>query len=128
MRKAMPCHKLTDQSDMRFGRGLGGTSAMTKAGAFIVIALLFSVVAVFPGCASEQTKTTQSTTTANTLAQPQATSTTTASTPAQPQTTTTTETTKTERPDSVLGATAHAVATVILFPFRLIGDAVGLIV
>jgi hypothetical protein len=125
----MLCHKLTDQSDIRFGGGLGGTNAMTKAGTFIAIALLFSAVVVFPGCASEQTKTTQSTTTASTPEQPEATSTTTASTPAQPQTTTTTtETTKTKRPDSVLGATAHAVATVILFPFRLIGDTVGLIV
>jgi hypothetical protein len=89
---------------------------MSKAGTFIVIALLFSAVAVVPGCASEQTKTIQSTTTASNPAQPQAT------------TTTTTETTTTKRPDSVMGATAHAVATVILLPFRLIGDAVGLIV
>jgi hypothetical protein len=80
-----------------------------------VIALLFSTMEVFPGCASEQTKTVRSTTTAGTPAQPQA-------------TTTTTETTKSKQPDSVLGATAHAVGTVLLFPFRLIGDAVGLIV
>jgi hypothetical protein len=109
----MPGHKLTDQSYMRFYGGLCGTNAMSKAGAAIVIALLFSALAAFPGCASKQTKTIQSTTTA--------------STPAQPQASTTT-TTKTKRSDSVLGATAHAVATVILFPFRLIGDTVGLIV
>ncbi len=88
---------------------------MKKFGAFIAIALLFSAMEVFSGCASEQTKTVQSTTTTSTPAQPQA-------------TTTTTETIDTKRPDSVLGATAHAVGTVILLPFRLIGDAVGLIV
>ena len=70
----------------------------------------------FSGCASEQTKTVQSTTTTSNPAQPQAT------------TTTTTETTKTKEPDSVLGATAHAIGTVILLPFPLIGDAAELIV
>jgi hypothetical protein len=45
----------------------------------------------------------------------------------QPTTTTTTVTTD-DRPDSVLGATLHAVGTVILFPFRLVGDAIGLLV
>ncbi|HLH78562.1 MAG TPA: hypothetical protein VKV28_17305 [Candidatus Binataceae bacterium] len=43
-----------------------------------------------------------------------------------PETTTTTTTT-TSRPDSLLGATAHAVATAIELPFRLVGDAIGLI-
>jgi hypothetical protein len=43
-------------------------------------------------------------------------------------TTTTTTTTTDDRPDSVLGATFHAVGTVILFPFRLVGDALGLLV
>ena len=43
-------------------------------------------------------------------------------------TTTTTTYTTTEEPDSVLGATFHAIGTVILFPFRLVGDAVELIV
>jgi hypothetical protein len=46
----------------------------------------------------------------------------------QPATTATTTTTQSNEPDSVLGATAHAVATIVLFPFRLIGDALGLIV
>jgi hypothetical protein len=62
--------------------------------------------------------------------------TTTTSVPADPTdegstrrtTTTTREITSSDRPDSVLGATAHAVGTIILFPFRLIGDAAGLIV
>ena len=43
-------------------------------------------------------------------------------------TTTTTTTTTTDEPDSVLGATFHAIGTVVLFPFRLVGDALGLIV
>jgi len=77
---------------------------------------LSSAMVVFPSCASEQTRTVRSTTTTTTPAQPQAT------------TTETTETTKAQQPDSVLGATAYAVGTVILFPFRLIDDAVGLIV
>ena len=89
---------------------------MKKPGILIAIALLFSTMEVCTSCASEQTKTVQSTMTTSTPAQPQAT------------TTTTTEITKPQEPDSVLGATAHAVGTVILFPFRLIGDAIGLIV
>jgi len=88
---------------------------MKKAGAFIAIALLASALGVCAGCASEQIKTVRTTTTATGPAQPQA-------------NTTTTETTTSNEPDSVLGATAHAVGTVILFPFRLIGDAFGLIV
>lgn len=32
-----------------------------------------------------------------------------------------------EQPDSVLGATAHAVWTAVLFPFRVVGHTVGLI-
>jgi hypothetical protein len=102
---------------------------MKMSRTFIAIALLFSVIELFPGCASEQSTTVRSTTTSTNPAQPQD-ATTSASTPAQPQTTTTTttEVSKPKEPDSVLGATAHALATVILFPFRLIGDAVGLIV
>jgi len=42
--------------------------------------------------------------------------------------TTTTTTTTDDEPDSVLGATAHAIGTIILFPFRLIGDALSLLV
>jgi hypothetical protein len=40
----------------------------------------------------------------------------------------TTTTTTSNEPDSVLGATFHAIGTIILFPFRLVGDAIGLIV
>ena len=42
--------------------------------------------------------------------------------------TTTTTTTTTNEPDSVVGSTLHAVGTIILFPFRLVGDAISLIV
>ena len=44
-----------------------------------------------------------------------------------PVTTTTTKTTKSDQPDSVLGATAHAVGTVVMLPFRLVGDTLELI-
>ena len=43
-----------------------------------------------------------------------------------PESTTTTVTT--DEPDSVLGATVHAIGTIVLFPFRLVGDAIGLLV
>jgi len=78
------------------------------------MALLVSTLVIFQGCASEQTETVRRTTTTSDTA--------------PPSTTTTTETTTSKKPDSVLGATAHAVGTVILFPFRLVGDALGLIV
>jgi hypothetical protein len=48
--------------------------------------------------------------------------------PDAPPTTTTTTTTTDNEPDSVVGSTLHAVGTIILFPFRLVGDAIGLIV
>ena len=43
-------------------------------------------------------------------------------------TTTTVRTDDEEHHDSVIGATLHAVGTVILFPFRLVGDAISLLV
>lgn len=42
--------------------------------------------------------------------------------------TTTTSTTQSNEPDSVLGATAHAIGTIILLPFRVVGDILGAIV
>jgi hypothetical protein len=36
-------------------------------------------------------------------------------------------TTTTTEPDSVVGSTAHAVGTIIAAPFRLVGDAIGII-
>jgi hypothetical protein len=80
-----------------------------------IIALSMALItpAVIQGCSS-QSETTSTTTTS---AEPQA----------APTTTTSTTTTSNE-PDSVLGATFHAIGTIILFPFRLVGDAIGLIV
>jgi hypothetical protein len=47
----------------------------------------------------------------------------------QPPATTTTKTTsQSNEPDSVLGATTHAVVTIVLLPFRVGGDALGLII
>jgi len=100
-----------NRSDVILAESLVETNTMKHPGTLIAIAFLISAMEVFPGCTSEHTKTVQSTTTT--------------STPAQHQTTT--ETTKPQEHDSVLGATAHAVGTVILFPFRLIGDALMLI-
>lgn len=45
----------------------------------------------------------------------------------QPPVETTTTTTTTSRPDSLLGATAHLVVTAVELPFRLVGDAISLI-
>jgi len=45
-----------------------------------------------------------------------------------PVTTTTTTTTESDEPDSVLGATAHALVTIVLLPFRIVGDTLGLII
>ena len=43
-------------------------------------------------------------------------------------TTTVVRTDDEEHHDSVLGATVHAVVTIVLLPFRLVGDAIELIV
>jgi hypothetical protein len=76
-------------------RGNGSKAMMRKAGTLIAIV---SAIGVFGGCASEQTKTVRATTTTTDPAQPPAT------------TTTTAETTTSKEPDSLLGATAHAIA------------------
>ena len=72
------------------------------------------------GCSTESTTTTVTT---ETRPLPPA------SDPSTPpsQTTTTTTKTTTDQPQSVLGATASAVGTVILFPFRVVGDTLKLI-
>ena len=83
-----------------------------------VIALLMALITpvVVQGCSS-QSETTTTTTTSEEPPQ------------SAPATTITTSTTTTSNePDSVLGATFHAIGTIILFPFRLVGDAIGLIV
>ena len=81
-----------------------------------IIALSMALItpAVIQGCSSQS-----ETTTTTTSEEPQS----------APATTVTTSTTTTSNePDSVLGATFHAIGTIILFPFRLVGDAIGLIV
>jgi hypothetical protein len=45
-----------------------------------------------------------------------------------PATTTTTTTNQSNEPDSVLGATTHALVTIVLLPFRIVGDALDLII
>jgi uncharacterized lipoprotein YajG len=85
----------------------------------VLVVMLALAFPILQGCASQQeTKTVEQPTTTNN--------------PEPPKSTTTTTITRTEtseqQPDSILGATVHAVGTVILFPFRLVGDALGLIV
>lgn len=85
-----------------------------------MLTVLVSAAPLTQSCSSQEKSTTvERTTTSPSNPEPQ-----------QPTRTTTTTTTETfeKQPDSVLGATAHAIGTVILFPFRLIGDALGLLV
>jgi uncharacterized lipoprotein NlpE involved in copper resistance len=81
---------------------------------------IFALSLLLMGCAAEKTTTT---TVTHTAPLPPATD---DSTPTSQTTTTTTKTT-TDEPQSVLGATANAVGTVILFPFRVVGDTLELI-
>jgi hypothetical protein len=80
-----------------------------------IIALSMALItpAIIQGCSSQS-----ETTTTTTSQEPQS----------APTTVTTSTTTTSNEPDSVLGATFHAIGTIILFPFRLVGDAIGLIV
>jgi hypothetical protein len=92
-----------------------------------VLLILLSLVAGMPtvqGCAGRQSTTTRETTTTAPVSRADDS----AETEPEPRTVQTTTTTSSNEPDSVIGATAHAVGTIILFPFRLIGDAVELIV
>ncbi len=87
-----------------------------------IIVLSFALIgsAAGLGCSGQsETTTTRQETTANS-SDPDSAPTT--------STTTTTTTTKDDEPDSVLGATFHAIGTIILFPFRLVGDAIELLV
>ena len=43
------------------------------------------------------------------------------------ETSTTTTTTTTNQPDSVVGATADAAGTIVEAPFRIVGDALGIL-
>ncbi len=84
-----------------------------------IVALLVALVGpmAIQGCSSHSETTTTKQETTTTESQAPVTT-----------TTTTTTTTKDDEPDSVLGATFHAIGTIILFPFRLVGDAIGLLV
>ena len=86
----------------------------------IFLILCFSILLMgapmVSGCSSQSETTTTQQTTASTDPE------------ASPATTTTTTTTTSDEPDSVLGATFHAIGTIVLFPFRLLGDAIELIV
>lgn len=85
-----------------------------------VVALSVALAGAFAtGCAGRQDTTTTTVETSPPVV---------ASDSPTPAETTTTTTTTTDEPDSVLGATLHAVGTIILFPFRIVGDAIELIV
>ena len=92
-----------------------------------ILPLVLAGVLLGVGCSSQQSETTTTTTTQSapaTDADANA-----ADSPQVSRSTSTTTTTKTsDEPDSVVGSVAHAVGTIILFPFRLIGDALSLIV
>ena len=81
-----------------------------RAFPILLLAITLAGPAMLSGCSDQQTTTT--------TVQP--------ADPDAPASTTSTTTTTTE-PDSVVGSTLNAVGTIILFPFRLIGDALGLI-
>jgi len=96
---------------------VGGGVAMKRTKNLIMFAAL-SLLLI--GCSTERTTTTVTTQPAPL---PPASD---ESTPPSQTTTTTTKTT-TDEPQSVLGATANAVGTVILLPFRVVGDTLELI-
>ena len=70
----------------------------------LLIVVFANALPIMPGCSSQQTETT--------------------TTQTQPAT----QTTSSDEHDSLLGATAHFVWTVIAFPFRVVGDVLGEIV
>ncbi len=89
-----------------------------RARKLLVVAGILGVLAMAPGCSSEQTSTTTTRTTVDPgYAQRSQDS----YPPPQPVATTTTTTTTSSEPDSVLGAAFHLVGTIILLPFRIIG-------
>jgi hypothetical protein len=90
-------------------RAGSGAGAAIQKRILPIIALSMALITpvIVQGCSSQSETTT-----------------TTASEPQSAPTTTTTTTTTSDEPDSVLGATFHAIGTIILFPFRLVGDAI----
>jgi hypothetical protein len=93
---------------------------ISRLAAMLGLVLAVGATAVLQSCGDQQ-QTTQTSSSDSAYG-------TGAASPATPGTTTTTTTTTSEEPDSVVGATLNAVGTVILFPFRLLGDAIELIV
>jgi hypothetical protein len=85
----------------------------------VALALVLSGPPMISACSSHSKTTTTTSQATAAQADPDAT---------PPTTTTTTTTTRDDEPDSVLGATFHAIGTIVLFPFRLVGDAISLIV
>jgi type IV pilus biogenesis protein CpaD/CtpE len=93
---------------------------MKRAGLIVMSTAVVVGLSVLQGCSSNQEQTTQQTSTTRTDSSNNFDS-------ENPNTTTTTTKTDTQntpsQADSVLGATANAVGTVIAAPFRLVGDA-----
>lgn len=77
------------------------------------IAVFAIALPIMPGCSSQ--RHTETTTTVQ-------------NPPSTASQTTTTTTSTSDDHDSLLGATAHLVWTVIAFPFRVVGDVLGEIV
>jgi beta-lactamase regulating signal transducer with metallopeptidase domain len=86
---------------------------MKKARYLIALLALLVAFSMVSACSTSRSTTTTTTTKKADQSAPQ-------------ESTTTTVTT--DEPDSVLGATVHAIGTIVLFPFRLVGDAIGLLV
>ena len=84
----------------------------------LLFGFLLLAAPFFQGCASEQDQTVRETTTSTDAGPPPSSTST---------TTTTTEKTTSREPDSVVSATAHAIGTAILFPFRSASDTLELI-
>ena len=83
----------------------------------LLLMALAGVISMAPGCSSQTTSTT--TTRSSTAENPDYAAG--EANPAPPPQQTTTTTTTSSEPDSVLGAAAHLVGTIILLPFRIIG-------
>lgn len=90
----------------------------------LMVAILALLIVSGQGCSSEESTTVTHTTVTPAQNGPYAQG---YGTMPEEGSTVTTTTTETERPDSLLGATAHAVGTAIALPFRIVGDTLGLI-
>ena len=80
---------------------------------FIGLSSIFCACLTLQSCAETSSETTYTTTTTDS---------------GEPvQHTTTTTTTRDDDHDSILGSTLHAVGTIIAAPFRLVGDAISIV-